>query len=64
MTSEPITVVATTPLTAALQLMTDHAIHHLPVVEGERAVGMIGARQVAPAVAELARTRPRIGLGL
>jgi CBS domain-containing protein len=64
MTSEPIAVVATTPLAAALQLMTEHAIHHLPVVEGERAVGMAGARQVARAVAELARTRPRIGLGL
>jgi sulfide:quinone oxidoreductase len=64
MTSEPITVVATTPVTVALQLMTDHAIHHLPVVEGERPVGMVGARQVARAVAELARTRPSVGLGL
>ena len=64
MTSEPITVDATTPLTIALQLMTDHAIHHLPVVEGERAVGMVGTRQVARAVAELARTRPQVGLGL
>jgi sulfide:quinone oxidoreductase len=64
MTSEPITVAATTPLTVALQLMTDHAIHHLPVVAGERPVGMVGARQVARAVAELARTRPSVGLGL
>jgi CBS domain-containing protein len=64
MTSEPISVVATTPLTAALELMTDHAIHHLPVVEGERPVGMVGARQVARAVAELARTRTSVGLGL
>ncbi len=64
MTSEPISVVQTTPLTAALQLMTDHAIHHLPVVEGDRPVGMVGARQVARAVAELARTRTGIGLGL
>jgi len=64
MTSEPISVVATTPLAAALQLMTDHAIHHLPVVEGDRPVGMVGARQLARAVAELARTRTGIGLGL
>jgi CBS domain-containing protein len=63
MTSEPITVVAMTPVTVALQLMTDHAIHHLPVVEGQRPVGMVGARQVARAVAELARTRPSVGLG-
>jgi len=62
MTSEPISVAATTPLTAALQLMTDHAVHHLPVVEGDRPVGMVGARQVARAVAELARTRSGIGL--
>lgn len=64
MTSEPISVVQTTPLTAALQLMSDHAIHHLPVVERERAIGMVGARQVARAVAELTRTRTGIGLGL
>jgi sulfide:quinone oxidoreductase len=64
MTSEPLTVEAATPLPAALRLMTDHGIHHLPVVEGERAVGMVGARQVARAVAEQARTHPRIGLGL
>jgi sulfide:quinone oxidoreductase len=63
MTSEPISVVATTPLAAALELMTDHAINHLPVVEGERPVGMVGARQVARAVAELARTRTSVGLG-
>jgi CBS domain-containing protein len=61
MTSEPISVVATTPLAAALQLMTEHAIHHLPVVDGDRPVGLVGARQVALAVAELARTA--IGLG-
>jgi sulfide:quinone oxidoreductase len=64
MTSEPISVVPNTPLTAALQLMSDHAIHHLPVVEGERAIGMVGARQLARAVAELARTRTGVGLGL
>jgi CBS domain-containing protein len=44
--------------------MTDHAIHHLPAVEGDRPVGLVGARQVARAAAELARTRTDIGLGL
>jgi CBS domain-containing protein len=24
--------------------MAEHGIHHLPVVEGERAIGMVGAR--------------------
>jgi sulfide:quinone oxidoreductase len=63
MTSEPLTVEAATPLPAALRLMTEHGIHHLPVVDGERPVGMVGARQVAQAVAEQ-RARPHIGLGL
>ena len=26
--------------------MTEHGIHHLPVVEGERPVGMVGMRDV------------------
>jgi CBS domain-containing protein len=26
--------------------MTEHRIHHLPVVEGERPVGMVGLRAV------------------
>jgi sulfide:quinone oxidoreductase len=63
MTSEPLTVETTTPLPAALQLMTEHAVHHLPVVDGERAIGMVGARQVARAIAEQ-RARPHLGLGL
>ncbi len=61
MTAEPITVTPATPVSTALQLMNEHAIHHLPVVDGERAVGMVGMRQVARAVAE--RTRTHIGLG-
>jgi CBS domain-containing protein len=64
MTAEPIAVSRMTTLEAAAILMTEHGIHHLPVLEGERAVGMVGARQVARAVAELARTRTGIGLGL
>ncbi len=46
MTAEPITVSATTTLEAAAILMTEHHIHHLPVVEGERPVGMVGMRDV------------------
>ena len=46
MTDEPITVQPTTTLDAAAILMTEHGIHHLPVVEGERPVGMIGMREV------------------
>jgi len=46
MTAEPIAVSATTALEAAAILMTEHHIHHLPVVEGERPVGMVGMRDV------------------
>ncbi len=46
MTVEPITVSVNTTLEAAALLMTEHHIHHLPVVEGERPVGMVGMRDV------------------
>jgi sulfide:quinone oxidoreductase len=47
MTADPITVVRTTSLEAAGILMTEHDIHHLPVVEGERPVGTIELGDVA-----------------
>jgi sulfide:quinone oxidoreductase len=59
MTAEPVTVSPDTPLDAAVTLMTEYGIHHLPVVEGERPVGMIGLRQAA----REARLRTGIGLG-
>jgi signal-transduction protein with cAMP-binding, CBS, and nucleotidyltransferase domain len=43
--------------------MTEHRIHHLPVVEHGRAVGLVGMRQVANAVAERSHARPHVGLG-
>ena len=46
MTAEPIAVSATTTLEAAAILMTEHHIHHLPVIEDERPVGMVGMRDV------------------
>lgn len=46
MTVEPIAVSANTTLKAAALLMTEHHIHHLPVVEGERPIGMVGLRDV------------------
>lgn len=61
MTAEPIAVSAKTTLEAAALLMTEHHIHHLPVVEGERPVGMVGMREVVRSVAPF---RTRIGLGL
>jgi sulfide:quinone oxidoreductase len=44
MTVEPIAVSADTTLQAAAIIMTEHTIHHLPVVEDERPVGMVGLR--------------------
>ena len=41
MTAEPITVSPHSSVAAAGRLAKAHAIHHVPVVDGERAVGMI-----------------------
>ena len=60
MTAEPIAVSPDTTVDDAVTLMTEHGIHHLPVVEGERVVGMVGLRQAA----REARWRTGIGLGL
>jgi sulfide:quinone oxidoreductase len=63
MTAEPIAVSRTTTLEAAAILMTEHDIHHLPVVEGERPVGIVSMRDVVSSAAPFAETRTRIGLG-
>jgi sulfide:quinone oxidoreductase len=47
MTAEPVAVPAATPIDAAVTLMTEYGFHHLPVVEDERPVGMLGLRQAA-----------------
>jgi sulfide:quinone oxidoreductase len=59
MTAEPVTVSAATPIEAAVTLMTEYGLHHLPVVEDERPVGMLGLRQAA----RRTHARTRIGLG-
>jgi sulfide:quinone oxidoreductase len=59
MTADPITVSASTTLEAARILMTEHHVHHLPVVEGERPVGVVSLRD-----AVRRQTAPEgIGLG-
>jgi CBS domain-containing protein len=60
MTAEPIAASPTTTLEAAALLMTEHHIHHLPVVEGQRPVAMVGMRDVVRSGTAL---RTRIGLG-
>jgi CBS domain-containing protein len=57
MNEEPVTVPANATLDVAESLMTGHGFHHLPVVDGERPVGMVGLRDVVNA-------RPRFGAGI
>jgi CBS domain-containing protein len=58
----PITVSVDAPLEAAAAVMVEHDIHHLPVVDGERPVGMIGMRDVVPSDGSFGR-RAQVGLG-
>ncbi len=59
MTAEPIAVTTTSSLEAAAAVMTEHGIHHLAVVDGERPVGIVGMREVARA----AESEMRVGVG-
>lgn len=45
MTAEPVAVPASTSVEAAVSLMNEHGVHHLPVVDGKCPVGMLGYRQ-------------------
>ena len=47
MTGEPITISPETSAEEAAQTMLDNGFRHLPVVEGERAVGILSIRDVA-----------------
>lgn len=58
MTAEPITVGATTSMAAAARLMAEYGVHHLPVVEGQRPIGMLTLEDALAQVAV-----PGIGLG-
>ena len=46
MTREPLTVDAGVPVLDAARLMGDKKIRHLPVVEGEHLLGMVGIRDI------------------
>jgi CBS domain-containing protein len=62
MTAEPLSLPAEATLEAAAFVMAGHGIHHLPVVVGERPVGMVGMRDVVRAGS--AGAPVGIGLGL
>jgi CBS domain-containing protein len=60
MTASPVTVSVSTSLDVAETLMTEYGIHHLPVVEDERPVGMVGLRDVTRS----RRSPERLPIGL
>jgi CBS domain-containing protein len=49
MTSEPTTVAADTQVDDALRTMLDRGFRHLPVVEGDRVVGVVSMRDLSAA---------------
>jgi sulfide:quinone oxidoreductase len=49
MTADPVAVSADTTIETAVLLMRECGIHHLPVVDGERPVAMLGLRQAVRA---------------
>jgi sulfide:quinone oxidoreductase len=59
MTAEPIAVSADTSIEKAALLMTEYRIHHLPVVDGESPIGMIGLRDATRSA--VIAVRPAIG---
>jgi CBS domain-containing protein len=52
MTAEPITIGPETSAEDAARIMLDNGFRHLPVIEGERAVGIISIRDVARWISE------------
>jgi CBS domain-containing protein len=52
MTPDVVTVSADTDILAAARLMGERRIRHLPVVEGENLLGIVGIRDVLGALAE------------
>jgi CBS domain-containing protein len=52
MTRAPVTVDASVPVLDAARLMGERRIRHLPVVEGEHLLGMIGIRDVLGSLVE------------
>jgi sulfide:quinone oxidoreductase len=61
MTAEPIVAELRTPVDVARETMAEHGIHHLPVVEDGRVLGLVGLRDVTPSRRGAARLP--IGLG-
>ena len=52
MTTKVVTATADTDILDVARTMGEHNIRHLPVVEGEHLLGMVGVREVVDALAE------------
>ncbi len=52
MTSDPVTVPPDTTVDQALQMMLDRGFRHLPVLDGERVVGVVSLRDLSRATSE------------
>ena len=61
MTASPIAVGPHMPLDLAGETMAEHGFHHLPVVENERLVGLVGLRDVTRSQRDASRLE--VGLG-
>lgn len=62
MTPFPYSIDAGEPLSAAQQMMAEHAIHHLPVKEHGELVGVITDRDISRALSARHRVEPEGGL--
>jgi len=47
MTKDPVTATEDTPAEEAARTMLEHGFRHLPVIRGERAIGIVSIRDVA-----------------
>ena len=49
MSASPVVIQQAAPLTAAIALMQEHSVRHLPVLDGQTPVGILSERDVAMA---------------
>jgi CBS domain-containing protein len=47
MTPDPVTATESTPTAEAAQIMFEHRFRHIPVVDGDRTIGIVSIRDVA-----------------
>jgi CBS-domain-containing membrane protein len=58
MTTDPVTITEETPLEEIVRLMEKHSVKRLPVIRGDKVVGIVSRANLLQAVASLAREVP------